>query len=70
VGRGFLAHPEKKPWIKPELRHFGSPEELLAFYALKGSAAEREKIEKLAVQARKTRGDDEREARPRRSGRG
>lgn len=45
-----MAHPAKKPWIKPEVKRFESPEELLAFYRSK-SAAERQKLDELLGQA-------------------
>ena len=45
-----MAHPTKKPWIKPEVRRFESSEELLAFYRSK-SAAERQKLDELLGQA-------------------
>ena len=45
-----MAHPTKKPWIKPELKRFDSSEELLAFYHSK-SAEERQKLDELLGQA-------------------
>lgn len=47
-----MTHPTKKPWIKPEVKRFQSPEELLAIYRSKGSVAERQKLEELVDQAR------------------
>ena len=45
-----MAHPTKKPWIKPELKRFESSEELLAFYRSR-SAEERQKLDELLGQA-------------------
>ena len=47
-----MAHPKKKPWIKPEVKHFESLEELSNFYRSKASLAELQKLEELLDQAR------------------
>ena len=47
-----MAHPTKKPWIKPEVKRFESLEELSKFYRSKASAAELDKLEELVDQAR------------------
>lgn len=46
-----MAHSIKKPWTRPEVKRFGTSEELLAYFSLRGSAAEREKLEELVKQA-------------------
>ena len=45
-----MAHPTKKPWIKPQVKRFESPEELLAFYRSK-NLEERQKLDELLGQA-------------------
>ena len=47
-----MAHPTKKPWIKPEVKRFESLEELSKFYRSKASAADLDKLEELVDQAR------------------
>jgi hypothetical protein len=55
MGGGFVAHPTKKIWTKPELRHFDTYQELVAFYGPRGFNAELEKLEKLAEQMQNAR---------------
>ena len=61
-----MARPTKKSWTKPEVKRFDTPEELLAHYRGRGSAAEREKLDELLDEAR-TKASQER---PRRNANG
>ena len=63
-----MAHSIKKQWIRPELRQLDTAEEMLAFNGPKASAAELEKLEKLADRMRSSR-EQESQRMQRRSGR-
>jgi hypothetical protein len=47
-------HPTKKPWIKPVVRQFETPDELLAAYRKELSEADFQKLVRLAEQLQRT----------------
>jgi hypothetical protein len=63
-----VAQSTKKQWTRPELRQFDTAEEMLAVNGPKASAAELEKLEKLADRMRNSR-EQELPRMQRRSGR-
>ena len=52
-----MVHSMKKPWTKPVLRTFESPEEAAAYFRGKVTSAEKEKVEKLLESMRGSRGE-------------
>jgi hypothetical protein len=53
-GRGFLVNSTKKPWTKPEVRQFETPEQLLAFYRQELSDEDLQRLIKLAEQLQRS----------------
>ena len=53
-GRGFLVHSKKKPWTKPEIRQFETPEQLLTFYREGLPEADLQRLVRLAEQLQRT----------------
>lgn len=49
-----MVHSKKKPWTKPEIRQFETPEELLASYREELSEADLQKLIKLAEQLQRS----------------
>ena len=47
-------HPEKKPWTKPEVRRFETPEHLLASYRKELPEADFQKLVRLAEQLQRS----------------
>ena len=54
-GRGFVAHPAKKPWTKPEVTRFETLEELLGRYPKDMPNAEFQELVKRAEQLQRSR---------------
>lgn len=67
-GRGFVAHSTKKTWIKPEIRQFETPEEILEYYRKDDlPQADLEKLVKLAEQLQQSARRSAERSQPRRS---
>jgi hypothetical protein len=65
-----VAHPTKKPWIKPEVKRFESLLELSKFYLSKASATDRQKLEEFVNQAQIDQKRPKRERKLRRNSNG